>query len=60
MPQGDGTGPQGRGPKTGRGQGPCNPKGVPAAPPNQRGLGLGRGGGRGQGRGRGGGQGRGR
>jgi len=60
MPQGDGTGPKGRGPKTGRGQGPCNPKDVPAAQGNQNGPGHGKGGGRGKGRGKGGGQGRGR
>ncbi len=26
MPRGDGTGPEGKGSKTGRGQGDCNPK----------------------------------
>jgi len=60
MPQGDRTGPQGQGPKTGRGLGRCNTKGVPSAPRSQRGMGSGKGGGRGQGRGRSGGSGRGR
>lgn len=27
MPKHDGTGPEGKGPKTGRGAGPCNPVG---------------------------------
>jgi hypothetical protein len=58
MPQRDRTGPQGRGPKTGRGLGRCDTKDVSSVPRNQRGMGLGRGGGRGQGRGRSGGQGR--
>ena len=47
MPYGDGTGPQGRGPRTGRGLGNC--------PPNsnqpQYGQGYGQGFGRGRGRG---------
>jgi hypothetical protein len=60
MPQGDRTGPQGRGPKTGRGQGNCNPKGGPSAPQEQGGMGAGRGQGRGSGRGAGRGKGRGR
>jgi uncharacterized protein DUF5320 len=62
MPQGDRTGPQGRGPKTGRGLGRCNPKGVPAATRDQPGTGSGKGkgGGRGQDRGQSGGSGRGR
>ena len=53
MPGGDGTGPQGQGPMTGRGTGTCNPAGE-----NQTGMGqglgrgLGRGAGRGNGRGR--------
>jgi hypothetical protein len=54
MPQGDRTGPQGQGPKTGRGQGKCNPKGGTPAPQGQDGMGAGRG----QGKGRGSGQGR--
>jgi hypothetical protein len=43
MPRRDGTGPEGKGPKTGRGLGPCgkNSKGVPARP-NGRGTGSGR------------------
>jgi len=45
MPRGDGTGPRGQGPRTGRGLG-------------GRGFGQGRGMGRGQGQGQGGGQGR--
>jgi len=76
MPQQDRTGPQGQGPKTGRGQGKCNPKtGTPATPGQGgrgtgqgqgrgsgqgTGQGTGRGKGRGKGRGRGSGQGRGR
>ena len=64
MPQGDRTGPQGQGPKTGKGQGKCGPKGGTPAAQGQggrgRGQGSGRGAGRGQGKGRGGGQGRGR
>jgi hypothetical protein len=63
MPQGDRTGPQGQGPKTGRGQGKCGPKGATPAPQRQggtgRGQGSGRGAGRGQGRGSGQGTGRG-
>ncbi len=59
MPQGDRTGPQGQGPKTGRGRGKCNPKGVIPAPQDQNGKGTGRGQGRGSGRGAGRGTGRG-
>lgn len=58
MPGGDGTGPQGRGPMTGRGAGFCAGYGVAGyANPQPRGGGLGRGGlGRGRGwRGAGGG-----
>lgn len=59
MPNFDGTGPRGEGPKTGRGQGDC--QGKPTKDDNnsspQRGMGAGRqdrpGGGRGQGGGRG-------
>jgi hypothetical protein len=63
MPQGDRTGPQGQGPKTGRGQGKCGPKGGTPAPQDQGGMGSGQGQGRGadrgksQGAGRGGGRG---
>lgn len=43
MPRKDGTGPEGKGPKTGRGLGPCNKdsKELPARP-NGRGVGDGR------------------
>ena len=44
MPYQDGTGPQGQGPRTGRGQGNCAGQGGTG-----RGRGLGRGGGRGRG-----------
>ena len=57
MPQGDRTGPQGQGPKTGRGMGKCSPKGQTPAAQGQ-GRGSGKGAGRGQGQGRGAGQGR--
>lgn len=50
MPQQDGTGPSGQGPRTGRGAGNCN---------GQGGAGIGRGAGRGAGRGGGRGMGRG-
>jgi len=68
MPQGDRTGPQGQGPKSGRGMGKCGPKDGTPAPQGQGGMGAGRGQGRGSGRGaargksrgRGSGQGRGR
>ena len=46
MPNFDKTGPEGKGPMTGRGAGPCNPK-------TPKGQGPGRGLGRGLGRGRG-------
>jgi hypothetical protein len=59
MPQGDRTGPQGQGPKTGRGQGKCGPKGGTSAPQDQGGMGSGQGQGRGAGRGKGQGTGRG-
>jgi hypothetical protein len=39
MPQRDGTGPQGKGPKTGRGVGDCAPKAVSKDDRNER-LGL--------------------
>ena len=57
MPQGDRTGPEGQGPKTGRGQGKCGPKGGTPAPQRQGGMGAGRGRGAGRGAGRGKGQG---
>jgi hypothetical protein len=52
MPAGDGTGPMGMGPMTGRGAGYCAGFGVPgyANPVPGRGFGLGWGGGRGRGR----------
>jgi hypothetical protein len=53
MPQGDGTGPRGQGPKTGRGQGQGAGRG------QGRGAGKGQGTGRGQGQGAGKGQGQG-
>jgi hypothetical protein len=59
MPQGDRTGPQGQGPKTGRGMGKCGPKGGTPTPQEQGGSGTGRGQGRGSGRGAGRGSGRG-
>ncbi len=63
MPKGDGTGPQGKGSRSGRGLGPCAPgqepqpnQGVVPGMGSQFGLGQGRGQGRGQGgRGQGGG-----
>jgi len=54
MPQGDRTGPQGQGPKTGKGQGKC---GKGTRNPSQGGIGSGRGGGKSQGQGRCGGRG---
>ncbi len=56
MPNNDGTGPQGKGPQTGRGMGDC--KGAKAGnnddrPGRGQGRGVGRGAGQGQGRGRG-------
>lgn len=58
MPREDKTGPQGQGPKTGRGQGRCNPQGGTPGSRGQGGKGPGRGAGRsaGQGAGRGTGQ----
>ena len=52
MPQGDGTGPQGKGPRTGRGLGNCPPQN------NNRNEGIDRGFGQGFGRSQGRGQGR--
>lgn len=43
MPQQDGTGPKGNGPKTGRGLGNCPPKQTQNNPGRGRGRGLGRG-----------------
>jgi hypothetical protein len=66
MPQQDRTGPQGQGPKTGRGMGKCGPKGGTPIPRGQGGMGSGSGQGRGAGKGagrgtgQGGGQGRGK
>lgn len=52
MPRGDGTGPLGRGPMTGRGLGFCNPDYADTPPAYGRGMGFGRGRGfRGGGRG---------
>ena len=62
MPRGDGTGPQGQGPKTGRGMGKCDPQDGTPVPRGQGGMRTGKGQGRGsgQGNGRGGGQGSGK
>jgi hypothetical protein len=60
MPQGDRTGPQGQGPKTGKGRGKCGPKGGTPASQGQGGMGTGQGQGAGRGAGRGKGQGVGR
>ena len=65
MPRGDRTGPEGRGPLTGRRAGYCAGYDVPGyandtVPPMGMGRGYGRGGGRGRGRGGGRGGGRGR
>lgn len=59
MPAKDGTGPEGKGPRTGRGLGNCN-KDNSQAPEGNLGFGRGCRRGLGQGRGRGLGQGRGR
>lgn len=53
MPAGDGTGPQGMGPMTGRGAGYCSGYNAPGYASAGFGWGLGRGAGRGGGRGRG-------
>jgi len=61
MPRGNRTGPQGQGPKTGRGLGKCNPKGgTPEQGQDGRGSGRRSGQGRGQGIARGSGQGQGK
>lgn len=57
MPAGDGTGPMGRGPMTGRGAGFCAGYGVPGSMNSIPGRGFGMGFGRGCGMGRGGGRG---
>lgn len=46
MPNRDKTGPNGKGPRTGRGRGPC--KSGPSKPTTRRGTGRGRGNGRGR------------
>jgi len=46
MPRKDGTGPDGKGPRTGRGRGPC--KSGPSKPTTRQGTGRGRGSGRGR------------
>ena len=53
MPQGDKTGPQGQGPRTGRGMGKCGSKVRTPAPQGQGGMATGQGAGRGAGRGQG-------
>ena len=59
MPRGDRTGPQGQGPGTGRGLGPCGKKvQKPADKPDSQGRGMGKGQGKGRGKGRGLGRGR--
>ncbi len=60
MPRGDGTGPMGMGPMTGRAAGYCAGYGVPGYANPVGGRGMGFGGGRGMGRGRGRGRGFGR
>lgn len=67
MPRFNGTGPNGMGPMTGRGRGPCNPSQAGLGPGTSSGFqtpvtgyGRGLGNGRGQGQGRGLGRGRGR
>ncbi len=57
MPRGDGTGPAGKGPATGRGRGPCDSSQTGQGPGKTGDQGRGRG--KGGGRGRGGGKGRG-
>jgi len=49
MPRGDATGPDGQGPKTGRGQGKCGKGTRNPSQGGQGGMGSGRGGGRGMG-----------
>ena len=63
MPQGDGTGPQGKGPRSRKSTGKCSPLNRNRGAQDQGGKGqdrgAGKGAGRGQGKGRGAGQGRG-
>jgi len=59
MPRGDGTGPQGQGPKSGKGRGKCNPNSGEQIPNDRGRMGSGQGAGRGQGQGQGQGSGRG-
>ena len=54
MPRGDGTGPKGKGPKTGRGQGVCRPAQGAGGQQGEGGRKSGRGTGQGKGGGRGG------
>jgi len=42
MPRRDGTGPDGKGPNTGRGRGPCKKGGAPKKRSTRRGTGRGR------------------
>ena len=60
MPRGDRTGPEGRGPRTGRAMGHCAGYDSPGYMNDGGGRGMGRGGGFGRGMGRGGGRGMGR
>ena len=60
MPRGNGTGPQGQGPRTGRGQGGCQPGQAAKGSGGNTGQGQGRGLGQGQGQGQGQGRGQGR
>ena len=53
MPRGDGTGPQGQGPKTGKGLGKCNPQSGVFTPQGQNPMGSGKGKGQGMGKKRG-------
>ena len=43
MPNRDGTGPEGKGPRTGRGMGPCDTEQKPAGRPRRAGSSRGRG-----------------
>ena len=56
MPQRDGTGPQGQGPRSEFGPGNCRPRNQNRGKQGQGGRGTGRGQGRGKGKGRGNGQ----
>lgn len=59
MPRKDGTGPEGKGSKTGRGQGTCNPDSKNSGSAIRKGRGAGQGAGRGAGSGGGKGRGKG-